>query len=197
MSIGIEVTNGSLFMKAKPPPGIALTPSLTTLPVGSLQTGEVVGGSVTEDRERLDVAWVDGTTGAYLYVFPSQAQLEGVTALVAWLCSGTEASFIATFLNAHEQSHWRQHLVRTTGAGAGITTRHSFLLHGNPVWRDESFNAFDGIFAHSNFDGNRGDGGPVGLYAWLRLYCGQTPAKAYMSMRTLQTSTRGRSRARS
>jgi hypothetical protein len=188
LSVGIEVTNASVVDTANPGP-ISLTPSGATSFVRSLQTGVDVGGIVAEDRERLKIAWVDGTQvdakPTFLYVLPEQNQLEGVTGLVAWLCSGTNATAVATFLNANEQSHWRQHIVRTTGAGGAAKTTHWFLLHGNPVWRDAAMDDFDGIFAHTNFQADRSDGGAIGLYAWLRLYCGKTTADAYPLFRTL------------
>lgn len=146
-----------------------------------------MGVTVTEDRERLPVSWVDGATTTYVYVLPSMAQLEGVTQLLAWLCSGTSMGSVATFLNVQEVSHWRQYLVRSSGGGGAATTMHWFLLHGHPVWRAAGFDDFDGIYAHANFDSNRSDGGPIGLYSWLRLYCGRTPADAYTSLRTLLT----------
>ncbi|WBB69083.1 N-acetylmuramoyl-L-alanine amidase [Micromonospora sp. WMMD812] len=185
-SVGIEVTNASVVDKARPDP-ISLTPSLASAALHSLQTGEVVGGLITDDRERLAVSWVDGSSDNFLYVLPAQAQLEGVTQLVAWLASGTDGGAVATFLNAKEQSHWRQHLVRTAGTGASATVTHSFLLHGHPGWRDAGFGDFDGIFAHTNFDANKHDGGPIGLYAWLRLFCGKTPADAYTALRAILT----------
>jgi hypothetical protein len=184
LSVGIEVTNASVVEVAHPGP-ISLEPSGATSFVRSLQTGVDVGGIVAEDRERLNVAWVDGNPKNYLYVLPDQDQLEGVTQLVAWLCSGTNATAVATFLNVNEKSHWRQYLVQSKGIGAATESTHWFLLHGNPVWRDSGFNDFDGIFAHTNFQANRSDGGPIGLYAWLRLYCGKKAVDAYQLFRTL------------
>ncbi len=184
-SVGIEVTNISAFEKANPPPGGAVVPSGQTAPLKSLQTEQEVGGMVTDDRVRIPVAWIDGTTTKYLYVMPSQAQLEGVAQLVSWLCSGTTMTAVATFLNVLERSHWPAYRVTAAGSGAGTTTRHSFILHHNPAWTTSSYDAFDGIYAHQNFEDARKDGGVPMLYAWLRLFCGKNASDAYSDLSKL------------
>lgn len=179
-SIGIEITNTSVFdPHAAGSP--SATPSGATLPVSSEQTNELLGPTTHEDRERLPVAWINGTTGPLLYTMPPHSQMEAAMRLIAWLCPGNVPPFRATFLDASQDYTWRQHLVRASQTGV----QHAFLLHNHPVWTEAGYDALEGIYCHANFSDRRSDGGPFALYAWLRLWCGKSSDDAYAAVRDL------------
>jgi hypothetical protein len=162
-SVGIELTNWSLFHKNQVDPAsgkrmseiIGLTPTNQTGKIISAQTGAIVSDAdITEDKERIQVAWVDGRLGDFFYVIPYMKQFEAAYLLVKWLCSGGSLSPEATFLVLQES--WRQRV------------GDYFVVHQNPRWITKPPLDLVGIFAHTNISADRGDGGVLGLYAWLR-----------------------------
>lgn len=180
LTVGIEITNISVFNKGAHPE----TPSLKADTLHSEQTGANLDEPVAEDRERIDAYWVPGAPNSSFFTFPSMEQMEGVARLVHWLCGGTEQQPRATYLDMREPWVWRQYFK----ASINDKQRHFFMLHNNPVWTNDDFNDFEGIYSHANIDGNRKDGPVFALYCWLRLFVGKTDLAAYALTRKLVTT---------
>ena len=191
LSIGIEFTNwGPFFVGQK---GAApLAKGVTIMPVTDLQTGVAVGGTVTDDRERIPIRWLngkkgDGALGDY-YVMPPASQFEGLALLVGWLTGGVFQAAIDI------PPLWRQLQNHPDPAKRKRPDPYLFEMSQDPAWTrsDEGGwtgvapTSLPGIFAHRQFSGHQ-DGAVQGLYTWLRLARHLAPTDAYQRVRTLIT----------
>lgn len=186
-SIGVEFTNWGPFFVGQT--GAApLTPSNATAPLTDLQTGATVGAAVTENRERIPIAWLNGnkgngTTGDY-YVMPSAAQLETVALLVGWLTGGPLQAAIDT------PALWRQLQLHPDPTKRKRTDPYLVEMSQHPAWTKSSAGwtgtapvTLGGIFVHRQFSQHQ-DGAVQGLYSWLRLDRQMDAATAYQQLRT-------------
>jgi hypothetical protein len=137
---------------------------------------------VTEDRERIPIAWLsgvagDGTKGDY-YVLPSSTQLDALAGLVQWLTgSVTSGAAIGA------QPIWRQFMDHPTDP-----SRKLFAMTFNPQM--ENAVSTGGVMPHILFrdpkkPGAHFDGSVPGLFTWLVIDRGMGSVDAYSTMKTL------------
>jgi len=174
-SVGIEFTNPSVFGPTQPgaPP---LTATQKTWQLLDLQGGSV-GGTVTDDRERIPIKWLSGvvgtaTAGEY-YVLPPQNQLVALARLVHWLTAGP---LDGAAIDAPPT--WRQLTKDPTDPAKTL-----FIMTFHPAF--ETAVGSGGIFPHILYQRKHFDGSAPGLFTWLVLDRKLDETSAYLKFRDL------------